>query len=245
MYRQIALIAATALILAGCGSAPAGLATAQNGAVSALGKTTAKKDASEYEHLVVQSVAKLRDGGTVVLKGYINRSTYVTLRFDNALSSKTQGQIFMTISGFMISDPEVEKEVTPEQAAALAKGIRSNMKRAGADLDVKLLDQAADMLDQAAKADTKDPFAGLEIVSLDSQPVRCPCFTLTAKAGDTTVTVDFEGLTDPLTVTRVSVNGREATEAQTKALRPALEKAAGAMKDKKLGARVKQIAKSL
>lgn len=245
MFRQIALVAASALILAGCGVAPSGMATgmaANNGSLDALRRVTPKK--SEFEHFTVNSIQKARDGGTIVVKGYINRSTYLTLRFDHGLSSKTKGQIFVTVSNFG-GDAGDERAVTAAEATALAKAIRSNMSRAGADLDVKLLEQAADQLDQAAEAADANPFAGLEIVSIDSQPVRCPCFTLVAKAGDTTVKIDFEGFTNDLTVTRVEVGVRAASDTQRAALRSALEKAASKLKDKDLATRVKQVAKAL
>jgi hypothetical protein len=103
----------------------------------------------------------------------------------------------------------------------------------------------ASVLKRSPKADAKDPFAALEIVAIESQLLLCPCFTLKARAGSTTVMVDFEGDSAPLTVNRVDIDGEEADETQLAALRPALEKAAAKMKNKQQAAQAKLVAKAL
>jgi len=87
-------------------------------------------------------------------------------------------------------------------------------------------------------------FTGLE-VAIEKRPVRCPCFTLTAKNATTTVVVEYEGFSTDYAIDKVTVNGKAMTAEQKPRLVAALIKAAAEMKNKDEATTVENVAGSI
>lgn len=248
MFRHVALALTASLLIVGCGAPSIGsLPMGTAGDLSA--KRSVKKAnpaTSELAKLVVNSVTSLRDGGTKTLKGYVNRSTYVTVKLDGAISSRTRGQFFIAIYEFGQAEGEL-RPLTADEAAPLAKGIRSNMTRAGADLNVSALEAMAKALESNQVADG-GTFADLELLSIEALPVRCPCFELKAKGKNgRVISVKFSGFGAPYAIDEVNTGDvlvSDTTETRNE-LGKALADAAGKLKDKEQAAKVKAVAKAL
>lgn len=205
---------ATAIVLSACGAQPLpGTARAPQGQLEAMRRVKAgpAPEAIAFEHLVVNEVSALRDGGTIVAKGYVTRSTYVTVKLDGSLSSKTRGTIFVGSHDFTQPDGELRPALATE-LAPLAKALEGNATRAGANLNVQALLRLAEAAEKAAA--TPAPAAGagaLTDLAIEKLPVRCPCFELKARLDGKALVVRFEGMPGGYTVDSCELDGRQVT----------------------------------
>lgn len=97
-------------------------------------------------HLVVQQASRLRDGGSLVIRGYVNRSTYVTIKHDMGLGSPTRGKVLLTVEAFGGKDQPEARELGREHWNALRDALERNAGRAGSGLDVSILRAFAERL---------------------------------------------------------------------------------------------------
>lgn len=86
-----------------------------------LGETQRFKEASEDFHrycgFSCQEIAARKDGGTIILRGLINRSLAATIRYDGKIHSPTRGQFFVTLT------PSPELPMTKDELKGLAVAV--------------------------------------------------------------------------------------------------------------------------
>ncbi|MBM3271090.1 MAG: hypothetical protein FJZ01_25955 [Candidatus Sericytochromatia bacterium] len=102
--------------------------------------------AVDFRNLAVQSASRLRDGGSLVVKGYVNRGTYVTVKHDMGMSSPTRGKVLLTVEMFGSNDQPEPKVLGQAHWNGLREALESNAKRAGSGLDVSILRDFAERL---------------------------------------------------------------------------------------------------
>ncbi len=228
MQTRVFTALTAALLLTACGAqSMPGAIRASSGQFDTLRRTkpAPAAQAIDFAHLVVNDVSGLRDGGTIIAKGYVTRSTYVTVKFDGALSSKTRGTIFVESHDFMQPEGALRPALA-EELAPLAKGIKGNLTRAGANIDVKTLARLAEVAEQQA-AEPAAPAAGkVTGLAIEKLPVRCPCFELKATYDGKALAVRFEGMPGGYTIETVELGGRQLTGADRAPIAAALKAAA-------------------
>lgn len=227
MKTRVFAALAAAVLLTACGAQtlPGAVRTA-NGQFDALrrSKPAPAAKALDFSQLVVNEVMGLRDGGTIVAKGYVNRSTYVTVKFDGALNSETRGTIFVESHDFMQPEGTL-RPADAEELAPLAQALESNATRAGAKLDVQALKRLAEIARKLAAepATSAGKVSGLAIEKL---PVRCPCFELKATLDGKALSIRFEGMPGGYTIETVELAGRQVTGEDRAPIAVALKAAA-------------------
>lgn len=230
MTARVLSALATALVLTACGApTPYGAARVPGGELAAMRKTGAQAapaKAIAFAQLVVTEASALRDGGTLIAKGYVTRSTYVTIKLDGGLSSPTRGQLLVESHDFQQQAGPL-RQALPEELPALATALRGNTARAGAGLDVQLLGRLADAVDALAAAGQQPAKAGAVTgLAIEKLPVRCPCFQLKATYDGKPLAIKYEGMPGAYTIQTVELAGKPATPEERKAIAAALVAAA-------------------
>jgi hypothetical protein len=77
----------------------------------------------DFTLYVVRGVEVLRDGGTIVLDGYVNRSTDAVVRLDRGLNSATHGQFFVKVTVWP-EPSRAERAMTAKERAQLKKSLQ-------------------------------------------------------------------------------------------------------------------------
>lgn len=152
--KKIMVAVLSTVLLGGCGAQVGSLtgAAAPNSAIEA------QRSMITLRQLTINSIVKYRDGGSIEVKGYVNRSTYATIKLDRGLSSPTRGQILIKWHKFgqQASDAEF-KALDKTQFSHLAEALKSNGARPGADLDSKLINEFVAALDRGPGSQETDP----------------------------------------------------------------------------------------
>ncbi|MGQ0508197.1 MAG: hypothetical protein ACT4TC_23105 [Myxococcaceae bacterium] len=102
--------------------------------------TPAGEDApveQDFTYYVVRKASLIRDGGSILVDGYINRSVDARIRYDGALGSPTRGQIYVTLQE-MFQAAQPERLMTANERAQLKIAL---VREAGStpDLAIKQL----------------------------------------------------------------------------------------------------------
>ncbi len=150
---KIMVAVLSTVVLAGCG-AQVGNPTTATSSAAAL---EAQRSLVTLRQLTVNSIVKLRDGGSIEVRGYVNRSTYATIKLDRGFSSPTRGQILISWSQFGQKDEGDFKALDKSQFGQLAEALKSNGARSGSDLDSKLINEFVAALDRGQETDPAKP----------------------------------------------------------------------------------------
>jgi len=233
-----------ALLLTACGGhALPGAPAVRAGAVQAQGTIS-------FQNLVVNQVLTYRDGGTVVAKGYVTRSTYVSIKLDGAMVSATRGQIFVETHEFQ--QPEgAWRQATPDELPAIAAALRLNVTRAGANLDLGSLGRLTDAVTAMVPAPGAAPAApanpapagvatGIAILRPDATRTT---FQLTATLDAKPLVVGYQGMPGAYTILSATLAGVALDPAGRKAAAAALK--AGAASAERQAMIVEEVAEAL
>lgn len=152
--KKIMVAVLSSMLLAGCGAQVGSLA----GAAAPGATLEAERSMITLRQLTINSIAKFRDGGSIEVRGYVNRSTYATIKLDRGLSSPTRGQILIKWYKFgqQASDASF-KALDKSQYAHLVDALESNGARPGANLDPKLINEFVRALDRGPGSQETDP----------------------------------------------------------------------------------------
>jgi hypothetical protein len=118
---------ATLLLATGCAHA-ANPATTHVAAAMQAEVKRAKADPG-LAYFNVTKTAKMRDGGTVEVRGYTNKSNATALRVDHALNSKHPGQLTIASHAWDSKEDETFRPVTAAEAKLLLKPIEERLNR--------------------------------------------------------------------------------------------------------------------
>lgn len=88
--------------------------------------------AHEFRHFSPTKIGMLRDGGSILLDGNLNRSVSAHVRLDGALNSKTRGTFFVSEQMFM-SKAGAERKMTRSEMKDLRGSLQEFMKSARFD----------------------------------------------------------------------------------------------------------------
>jgi hypothetical protein len=215
-----------ALLLTACsGNALPGASAVPAGSVQAQGTIS-------FQNLVVNQVLSYRDGGTVIAKGYVTRSTYVSIKLDGAMASATKGQVFVETHEFQ--QPEgAWRQATPDELPAIAAALRLNVTRAGANLDLASLGRLTDAVAALASAPVPAPATpaapgvatGIAILRPDATRTT---FQLTATLDAKSLVVGYQGMPGAYMILSASLAGVALDPAGRKAAAAALKAGAAA-----------------
>jgi len=151
--QKLMVAVLSTVLLAGCGAQVGGL-TGTQAAPSAI---EAQRSMITLRQLTINAIVKYRDGGSIEVRGYVNRSTYATIKLDRGLSSPTRGQILIKWHRFDQQAGDIAfKALEKSQWALLVDALKSNGARQGSGLDPKLINEFVSALDRGPGSDV-DP----------------------------------------------------------------------------------------
>ncbi|MDB5101771.1 MAG: hypothetical protein JWM80_6192 [Cyanobacteria bacterium RYN_339] len=126
---RFALVALATLTLA-TGCAHAANPAVSNAATAAL-QAEAKKSKADagLAYFNITKTGKMRDGGTIEVRGYTNKSNATALRVDHALNSKHPGQLTIASHDWDAKGDETFRPVTAAEAKLLIKPVQERLDR--------------------------------------------------------------------------------------------------------------------
>lgn len=86
----------------------------------------------EFRHFSPTSISLLRDGGSILLDGNLNRSVAAHVRLDGAINSKTRGHFFVKEQHFL-GKTDAERPMTKSELKDLKTSVSEFMKGARFD----------------------------------------------------------------------------------------------------------------
>ena len=137
MTRQALLIVAALTLVTGCSRVanPAMISTASQLQAEAAKKVKADKSLALFN---ITSSAKMRDGGTIEVRGYTNRSNNTALRVDHAINGKNPGQLLITSHAWDAKGDEEFRPVTAAEAKLLVAPVEERLNRKYIVADTKV-----------------------------------------------------------------------------------------------------------
>ena len=159
MHRPLIALISLSVMLAGCQRSPGAVMGAQ---VLPTG-AAARAAMPSLERFVINDVESPREGGSILVRGYLSKTVNATLKFDGAPQSPTYGAFFVATYHFMQANQALPyRLLTPSEAATLLPILKAAHSRAGHQLNAPALVQMIDLLGAYSPAPVPAPVAPSE-----------------------------------------------------------------------------------